>query len=199
MTAISHHEIDGARIPREVAESIVFMTVGGGVDTTTALIGAALLHLTQFPDDRRRLLEEPDLLVTATEEFLRYYPPARTHARTVREDIEFAGCAMRKGDRVLLSEVSSGRDEAAFPAAEQFVIDRNPNRHLSFGVGIHRCVGSHLARIEFAEVLTAVLHAPPRLRDRRGCGGGVPQLGEHRRLGEAAGHVHAGSAARRRE
>jgi cytochrome P450 len=161
MTSISYHEIDGERIPREVAESIVFMTVGGGVDTTTALIGAALLHLAQFPDDRRRLLDEPDLLVTATEEFLRYYPPARTHARTVSEDIEFAGCAMHKGDRVLLSEVSSGRDETAFPGAEQFVIDRNPNRHLSFGVGIHRCVGSHLARVEFAEVLTAVLTRLP--------------------------------------
>jgi len=157
MTAISHHEIDGARIARDVAESIVFMTVGGGVDTTTALIGAALQHLSQFPDDRRRLLEEPDLLVSATEEFLRYYPPARTHARTVSTDVELAGCSMRAGDRVLLSELSSGRDERAFPAAERFVIDRNPNRHLSFGVGIHRCVGSHLARIEFTEVLTAVL------------------------------------------
>ncbi len=161
MTSISYHEIEGERIPREVAESIVFMTVGGGVDTTTALIGAALLHLAQFPDDRRRLVDEPDLLVTATEEFLRYYPPARTHARTVSEDIEFAGCAMHKGERVLLSEVSSGRDETVFPAAEQFVIDRNPNRHLSFGVGIHRCVGSHLARIEFVEVLTAVLTRLP--------------------------------------
>jgi cytochrome P450 len=161
ITAISYHEVDGTRIPREVAESIVFMTVGGGVDTTTALIGAALLHLTQFPDDRRRLLEEPDLLAAATEEFLRYYPPVRTHARTVSEDVEFAGCAMHKGDRVLLSEISSGRDEAAFPFAERFVIDRNPNRHLSFGVGIHRCVGSHLARIEFTEVLTAVLTRLP--------------------------------------
>ena len=135
MTAITHHEIDGERIPRETAESIVFMTVGGGVDTTTALIGAALLHLSQFPDDRQRLLDEPDLLVTATEEFLRFYPPARTHARTVTEDFEFAGCPMRKGDRVLLSEISSGRDEHAFPDADAFVIDRNPNRHLSFGVG----------------------------------------------------------------
>jgi cytochrome P450 len=161
MTSISHHEIDGARIPREVAESMVFMTVGGGVDTTTALIGAALLHLSQFPNHRRRLVDEPDLLVTATEEFLRYYPPARTHARTVREDFEFAGCAMHKGDRVLLSEFSSGRDEGAFDDAGRFVIDRNPNRHLSFGVGIHRCVGSHLARIEFAEVLTAVLTRLP--------------------------------------
>jgi cytochrome P450 len=161
ITAISYHEIDGERIPREVAESIVFMTVGGGVDTTTALIGAALLHLSQFPDDKRRLLEEPDLLVTATEEFLRYYPPARTHARTVTQDVEFAGCPMRTGDRVLLSEFSSGRDEHAFPDPDEFVIDRNPNRHLSFGVGIHRCVGSHLARIEFAEVITAVLARLP--------------------------------------
>jgi cytochrome P450 len=161
MTAISYHEIDGERIPRETAESIVFMTVGGGVDTTTALIGAALLHLSQVPEDRRRLLQEPELLATATEEFLRFYPPARTHARTVKHDLEFAGCAMRTGDRVLLSEFSSGRDEQVFAHAERFVIDRNPNRHLSFGVGIHRCVGSHLARIEFAEVLTAVLTRLP--------------------------------------
>ena len=161
MSAITHHEIDGERIPRETAESIVFMTVGGGVDTTTALIGAALLHLAQFPDDRRRLLEQPDLLLTATEEFLRFYPPARTHARTVTEDFEFEGCAMRRGDRVLLSEFSSGRDQHAFPDADTFVIDRNPNRHLSFGVGIHRCVGSHLARLEFAEVITQVLQRLP--------------------------------------
>ena len=161
MTAISYHEIDGQRISRETAESIVFMTVGGGVDTTTALIGAALLHLSQFPDDRRRLIDEPELVATATEEFLRFYPPARTHARTVKEDVDFAGCAMRTGDRVLLSEFSSGRDEHAFTDADRFVIDRSPNRHLSFGVGIHRCVGSHLARIEFSEVLTAVLTRLP--------------------------------------
>lgn len=161
MSLIAHHELEGERIPRETAESIVFMTVGGGVDTTTALIGAALLHLSKFPDDRRRLVESPDLLVMATEEFLRYYPPARTHARTVTEDIEFAGCPMRKGDRVLLSEISAGRDQHAFPDADEFVIDRNPNRHLSFGVGLHRCVGSHLARIEFAEVITAILTRLP--------------------------------------
>ena len=161
MSRIVHHDLDGERIPRETAESIVFMTVGGGVDTTTALTGAALLHLSKFTDDRQRLIDEPDALVMATEEFLRYYPPARTHARTVTEDLEFAGCPMRAGDRVLLSEVSSGRDEAAFPDAEEFVIDRNPNRHLSFGVGLHRCVGSHLARIEFAEMITAILTRLP--------------------------------------
>jgi cytochrome P450 len=161
MSAIVHHDLDGAPLPRETAESIVFMTVAGGVDTTTALTGAALLHLAQFPDDRRRLLEQPDLLVTATEEFLRYYPPARTHARTVTRDFEFRGCAMRAGDRVLLSEIAAGRDPDAFPDADTFVIDRNPNRHVSFGVGMHRCVGSHLARIEFAEMLTQILRRIP--------------------------------------
>jgi len=161
MTAIIYHEIDGERISRETAESMVFMTVAGGVDTTTALIGAALLHLSQVPTDKQRLIDEPDLLGPATEEFLRYYPPARTHARTVTEDFEFSGCPMRKGDRVLLSEVSSGRDQSAFSHADTFVVDRNPNRHLSFGVGLHRCVGSHLARIEFAEVLGQILQRLP--------------------------------------
>jgi cytochrome P450 len=161
MTAIAFHEIDGECIPKEVAESIVFQTVGGGVDTTTSLIGAALLHLCQFPDDRRRLREDPELLATATEEFLRFYPPARTHARTVAADVEFEGCPMRKGDRVVLSEISAGRDEEAFPDAGRFVIDRLPNRHVSFGMGIHRCPGSHLARIEFTEVVDAILTRMP--------------------------------------
>ncbi len=161
MTAIAYHEIEGERIPKEVAESIVFMTVGGGVDTTTSLIGAALLHLCRFPDDRRRLVEEPDLLATATEEFLRFYPPARTHARTVAADVELAGCPMKKGDRVVLSEISAGHDEEAFPEAQSFVIDRLPNRHLSFGMGIHRCPGSHLARIEFTEILEAIFTRMP--------------------------------------
>ena len=198
MSAIVHHEIDGERIPRETAESIVFMTIGGGVDTTTALIGAALLHLSQVPDDKRRLIEEPELLVTATEEFLRFYPPARSHARTVTEDFEFAGCPMRAGDRVLLGEISAGRDGQAFPDADEFVIDRNPNRHVSFGVGLHRCVGSHLARIEFAEVITAVLgRDSPTSRSTR-LQWWRSQLVGHRRLVEPAGDVHARSAARNR-
>jgi len=161
LTALVHQEIDGERISRELAEALVFMTIGGGVDTTSSLNGAALLHLHHHPEDRRRLLEEPELFDTATEEFLRFYPPARTHARTVAVDTEFAGCPMKKGDRVLLSEVSAGRDERAFPDAERFVIDRFPNRHLAFGAGIHRCPGSHLARITFTETMQEVLERIP--------------------------------------
>lgn len=164
LSTIVHAEVEGEPIPQETAEQLVFMTIGGGLDTTSALASAALLHLHRHPEDRARLLAEPDLWDPATEEFLRVYPPARTHARTVTRDVEFAGCPMRAGDRVLLSEVASGRDPSAFPDADRFVIDRFPNRHLSFGAGIHRCPGSHLARITFREMMLEVLERVPDYR-----------------------------------
>jgi len=161
LTTIALHEVNGERITEDVARSIAFLTVTGGIDTTTSFTGGALLHLTEHPADRARLLADPDLLPVATEEFLRYYPPARTHARTVAVDTEFAGVAMQRGQRVLLSEAAAGRDATVFPDAEDFVIDRDPNRHLAFGVGIHRCPGSHLARVEFSEMVAAVLRRMP--------------------------------------
>jgi len=164
LSSIAHAEIEGERVSLEMAERLVFMTIGGGVDTTSALTSAALLHLHRHPDDRARLVAEPDLWDPATEEFLRVYPPARTHARTVAKDTEFGGCPMHAGDRVLLSEISSGRDPDAFPDADRFVIDRFPNRHLSFGAGIHRCPGSHLARITFSEIMHEVLERIPDYR-----------------------------------
>jgi len=163
LTALVYQEVDGERISREVAEALVFMTVGGGVDTTSALTSAALVHLHQHPDDRARLLEDPELFDNATEEFLRCYPPARTHARTVTEDTEFAGCPMKKGDRVVLSEASAGRDERQFPDADRFVIDRFPNRHLSFGAGIHHCLGASLARMEGRVAMSSLIRRFPDL------------------------------------
>ena len=161
LTAIAHHENDGVRLTEEEAQAIAFLAVTGGIDTTTTLTGAALVHLSGHGTDRARLIDDPALLPVATEEFLRYYPPARTHARTVARDTVFLGIEMKKGERVLLSEVAAGRDPSAFEKPDDFVIDRSPNRHLSFGVGIHRCVGSHLARVEFTEMITAVLQRLP--------------------------------------
>lgn len=161
LTAIAHHEVDGERLPEDIAQSITFLTTVGGIDTTTSFTGAALLHLAQHPADRERLINEPDLLPLATEEFLRFYPPARAHKRIVAVDTEFGGVEMKQGDAVLLSEAAAGRDDAEFANADEFVIDRNPNRHVSFGVGIHRCPGSHLARIVFSEMITAVLRRMP--------------------------------------
>ena len=191
MSAITHHEIDGERIPRETAESIVFMTVGGGVDTTTALIGAALLHLSQFPDDK----PSPARRARPARDRDRGVPPllpAGPHARPHRHRrLRVRGLPDAQGrPRAAQRDLVGARRARRFPDADAFVIDRNPNRHLSFGVGIHRCVGSHLARIEFAEVHHADPAAPARLRDRRRRGGRVPELGQRRRLGQAAGDVH---------
>jgi cytochrome P450 len=161
MTAIVHHEIDGERIPLEAAEAITRLTVGGGVDTSTSVSSAALLHLARHPEDRRRLLDDPTLIDGAVEEFLRVYPPARTHSRIVARDVEFAGCQMHKGERILLSEVSANHDEAEFPEPDRFLIDRFPNRHISFGMGLHRCPGSHLARLELKTILVQVLKRLP--------------------------------------
>ena len=195
LTAIAHHEVDGERLPEDVAQSIAFLTTVGGIDTTTALAGGALLHLSQFPADRQRLVDEPELLPLATEEFLRFYPPARAHKRIVAADTEFGGVTMHEGDEVLLSEVAAGRDAAEFPDADTFVIDRNPNRHVSFGVGIHRCPGSHLARITFSEMITAVLQRMPDYDDRARPGRRLPRLGDGRRMAAHAGDVHADARA----
>jgi cytochrome P450 len=161
MTAIVHHDIDGERISLDAAAAVTRLVVGGGVDTSTSVSSAALIHLSRHRADRQRLLDDPSLIDAAVEEFLRYYPPARTHGRVVARDVTLAGCQMHKGDRALLSEVSANRDEAEFPDADRFVIDRFPNRHVTFGMGLHRCPGSHLARLELRELLTQVLARMP--------------------------------------
>jgi cytochrome P450 len=118
-----------------------------GIDTTWSAIGASLWHLAQHPDDRRRLAAEPALVPTAVEELLRAYAPV-TMARMVAEDFEFAGCPFKEGDWVLLPFPSANRDPEAFDDADRVIIDRAENRHAAFGLGIHRCLGSNLARME---------------------------------------------------
>ena len=115
--------------------------------TTWSAIGATIWHLASHPEDQQRLRDEPELWPVALEEFLRAYAPV-TMAREVMKDTEFAGCPMRKGDPLLLPFPSANRDPAAFDRADEVIIDRAENRHVAFGVGIHRCLGSNLARLE---------------------------------------------------
>ena len=129
-----------------VAGSIVLLLLAG-IDTTWSAIGSSLLHLATHPDDRRRLVAEPSLMPTAVEEFLRAYAPV-TMARMVKEDVEIAGCPMKVDEWVLLPFPAANVDPAAFDRADEVLIDRVENRHLAFGLGIHRCLGSNLARLE---------------------------------------------------
>jgi cytochrome P450 len=131
-----------------------------GIDTTWSSIGASLWHLAKTPEDRRRLVAEPGLLPTAMEEFLRVYAPV-TMARLVKEDMHWRGVDMKAEDWILLSFPSANRDPAQFERAGEVVIDREINKHAAFGLGIHRCVGSHLARMELRVALEVWLERLP--------------------------------------
>jgi cytochrome P450 len=140
-------ELNGEPLSDEHIGGTVALLLIAGIDTTWSAIGASLWHLAQSPADRRRLVDDPDVLPFAVEEFLRFYAPV-TMARIVSEEVEIGGQRFAKRDWVLLPFPAANRDPEAFEDADQFVIDRKRNRHVAFGLGIHRCLGSNLARME---------------------------------------------------
>lgn len=140
-------EVIGRELQQDELFGMCLLLLLAGIDTTWSAIGASILHLASHPEDQQRLRDEPELWPVAIEELLRAYAPV-TMAREVAKDVEFGGCPMRKGDPLLLPFPSANRDPAAFDRADEVIIDRAENRHLAFGVGIHRCLGSNLARLE---------------------------------------------------
>jgi len=146
--------------PWHVVGTMTLLLIAG-IDTTWSAIGASLWHLAKTPEDLQRLVADPRLLPTAMEEFLRAYAPV-TMARLVKEDMHWRGVDMKADDWILLSFPAANRDAAQFDRAGQVVIDREVNRHAAFGLGIHRCVGSHLARMELRVALEVWLARIPR-------------------------------------
>ena len=140
-------EIDGNKLAHEHVRGSIVLLLVAGIDTTWSAIGSSLWHLATNPADLQRLVDEPEVMMFALEEFLRAYAPV-TMARLVREDYDFHGCPMKANDWVLLPFPAANRDPAEFDRATEFVIDRQENRHGAFGLGIHRCLGSNLARLE---------------------------------------------------
>jgi cytochrome P450 len=124
-------------------------------------VSQTLVHLSRHPEQRRQLLEDPELLPRAVEEFLRAFSPTQALARTVAEDVEFRGCALRKGDRALLAWSSANRDPAQFEHPDDVDIARWPNRHTAFGMGIHRCAGAHLGRAMARELIGQIIRRMP--------------------------------------
>jgi cytochrome P450 len=154
-------ELDGQRLTYEHVRGTIVLLLIAGIDTTWSAIGSSLLHLATHPDDLARLVDEPDVMLFALEEFLRAYAPV-TMARLVRDDYEFHGCPMRADEWVLLPFPAANRDPAFFDRADEFVIDRAENRHAAFGLGIHRCIGSNLARLELKVAITEFVRRFPR-------------------------------------
>ena len=145
-------ELDGNKLDPDHVRGTMVLLMIAGIDTTWSAIGASLWHLAQNPADRRRLAAEPELMATAVEEFLRAYAPV-TMARLVATDFDFRGRHMKEGDWLLLPFPAANRDPEHFSDADKVQIDRAENRHAAFGLGIHRCIGSNLARMELRVAL----------------------------------------------
>jgi cytochrome P450 len=154
-------QVEGAPISDDDAYSMVELLISGGVGTTASLVSQTLVHLAGATEQRRELTEDPSLLERAVEEFLRAFSPTQALARTVMRDVELAGCPMKRGDRVLLAWASANRDEASFDRPDEVDIHRWPNRHAAFGIGVHRCAGSHLGRAMARELIAQVLTRMP--------------------------------------
>ena len=146
--------------PEHVVGTIILLMVAG-IDTTWSSIGSSIWHLAQHPSDLQRMVSEPELLPTAIEELLRMYAPV-TMARIVSQDAEIGGCPVKAGDSVLLPFPAANRDPEVFPDADKVVIDREENRHVAFGLGIHRCLGSNLARLELRVAVEVFIQRFPK-------------------------------------
>jgi cytochrome P450 len=159
-TYLLEAEIYGQKLTADHVVGTMALLLIAGIDTTWSAIGSSLWHLARVPEDRRRLVAAPELLPTAMEEFLRAYAPV-TMARLVTGDVTWRGVDMKADDWILLSFPAANRDPAQFERAGEVVVDRAVNRHAAFGLGIHRCLGSHLARMELRVALAAWLERVP--------------------------------------
>jgi hypothetical protein len=159
-TYLLEAEIYGQKLTADHVVGTMALLLIAGIDTTWSAIGSSLWHLARVPGDRRRLVAAPELLPTAMEEFLRAYAPV-TMARLVTGDVTWRGVDMKADDWILLSFPAANRDPAQFERAGEVVVDRAVNRHAAFGLGIHRCLGSHLARMELRVALAVWLERVP--------------------------------------
>jgi cytochrome P450 len=153
-------DIDGRPLEDREIFGGCLLQLMAGIDTTWSAIGAAIWHLADNQQNQKRLRDDPELWPSAVEEMLRAFAPV-TMAREVTMDVEFHGCPMKAGDPLLLPFPAANRDPQGFDDAADVKLDRADNRHLAFGVGIHRCLGSNLARLELGVAVRRFLDRVP--------------------------------------
>lgn len=153
-------EIDGDRLEGQALLGALVLILIAGLDTTWSALGSSLYHLASHPEDRRRLVEDPSLIPVAVEELLRFYAPVALARETTRE-VTIGDTTIPANEMVLLGWPAANRDPDAFEDADRVVIDRRENRHMSFGVGPHRCLGSAVARLELKVALEEWLRVIP--------------------------------------
>lgn len=154
-------ELDGQPIDEDLIVNYTFLILMGGLDTTSVSLGNALVRLDRQPELRQQLLDRPELVPNAVEELLRIDTPVQALGRTVARDVELCGQHLKAGDRALLAWAAANRDPAQFPCPDVADFERMENRHLTFGVGLHRCLGSNYGRTMFRVMLETVLARTP--------------------------------------
>ncbi len=161
ITSLLALEVEGEPVDEEYVMGVCNLMLVAGIDTTWSAIGSSMWHLASHPEHVQQLHDNPDLWPSAVEELLRAYSPV-TMARIVAHDTEFQGCPMKAGDRVLMAFPAANRDPRQFENPDEVILDRENNRHVAFGAGIHRCAGSNLARLELRVALQTWLSRIPR-------------------------------------
>lgn len=161
LSYFAHQSVDGRMLDVGEVLSMSNNIITGGVDTTTALTSHALAYLADHPDAKARLMTDPTLVPFAREEFLRIFTPIHCLARNVKRDVEIAGQTLETGDPVMLAWAAANRDPEVFENPDEVIFDRSSNRHLAFGSGIHRCIGSSFARMMFEEMIAQMFARIP--------------------------------------
>jgi cytochrome P450 len=152
VSMLLHTELEGERLTDEEVLDICFLLFIAGLDTVTSALSLSFLYLGQAPGARRQLREHPELIPGAVEELVRYESPVSI-ARVATRDVDFHGCPIKAGEPVLIVTASANRDADEFADPDEVRFDRTANRHLGYGAGPHRCLGSHLARLELRVAL----------------------------------------------
>jgi len=153
LTEIMRGEVDGVRLTDEEVVDVCYLFIIAGLDTVTDSLDCFFAYLAQEPDQRRLLVEDESAIPSAVEELLRWESPVPAVPRVATEDVDFGGCPVKAGEQVMLLLGSANTDDAAHPGVDTVDLRRNPNPHLAFGGGVHRCLGSHLARVELRVAL----------------------------------------------
>lgn len=161
LSHFAHEPFDGRMLTREEVHGYCSNILAGGVDTTTALTTHVLVYLHKNPAEKQRLIDNPDMLPKAREEFVRFFAPQHAVARNVTRDVDLNGVKLEAGERIYMPWGAGNRDPEVFEDPDTIKMDRFPNRHIGFGAGMHRCIGSFFARVMFEEMITAVLQRMP--------------------------------------
>lgn len=164
ISALVTAEVDGAKLSEEDVIGNAMLMLVAGHETTVNLISNGLLALLQHPDQLKLLKEDPELIDSAIEEFLRYDSPVQTVRRLAGEDMEFHGEHLRKGDMLIIFLGACNRDPKAFENADKCDITRKENKHIAFSSGIHHCLGATLARVEGKIAINTLLRRLPNIR-----------------------------------